>query len=244
MKDEACSQSEFDAYLYIITHDLKTFSRAMRVIPEWIEEDMSEAEVALPDNVQDHIAMLQRYARGLDMMLDGLTDLSRVGRLADRAAPQALHAAIMTAWEEVPGRDGFSLDLDGVHGAVLAPANDLGRLLHTLLSNAVSHHHAPPGRITVSNLNSGGRLVLRISDDGPGIEEEFREKVFEPLYTLRPKDDGASAGMGLAVARKVVQTLGGQIAVIPPPGGYGTTVECDFPPCSPEDLAALSATGR
>jgi len=229
MKDVDCTEGEFDSYLYIITHDLKTFSRAMRVIPEWIEEDMAEAHVEMPRAVSDHISMLQRYARGLDLMLDGLTDLSRVGRLADRASPIPLFSAFEAAWQRVQGRDGFALDLDDVEGTTFGPENDLGRLFFALLNNAVMHHDAPPGQITVRSAQQGERLIVEVEDDGPGIEEGYREKVFEPLYTLRPKDEGTAAGMGLAVARKVLQTLDGGIAIQQASTGRGALVICDLP---------------
>ncbi|GAA4217670.1 signal transduction histidine kinase [Sagittula marina] len=229
MKDVETDQQDFESYLYIITHDLKTYSRAMRVIPEWIEEDLHGAGMTLPEEVVTHMSMLKSYAQGMDRMLDGLTDLSRVGRLSDPHSAISLCSAIGAAWARMSDNVGFDLDLSGVVGTVQAPQNDLDRLIEALLSNAIIHHGTRSGKIRVSGREDGHRVMLRVLDDGPGIDEGYEEKIFQPLYTLRPKDEVGTAGMGLAIARKVVTLLGGHIGVLESPAGWGCCIECDLP---------------
>ncbi|EBA06996.1 sensor histidine kinase [Sagittula stellata] len=231
--DEA--ERDFESYLYIVTHDLKTYSRAMRVIPEWIEEDLDAAGHAIPVDVREHVTMLRDYARGLDLMLDGLTELSRVGRLADTPDLHPLTEALLDAWRRVPGSEGFELDLTGAEGTVLAPGNDLDRMLFAVLSNCVRHHDAAHGHVSVGTTRHGERIVLTVTDDGPGIEPDYREKVFEPLFTLRAKDEVGTAGMGLAVAKKVVKNIGGAIAIADGPARRGCTVKIDLP-LAPEPI--------
>ncbi|MFW2588075.1 sensor histidine kinase [Sagittula sp. SSi028] len=223
------AQQEFEAQLYIITHDLKTYSRAMRVIPDWIEEDMTDSGSAIPPVVGEHIEMLQKYARGMDAMLDSLTDLSRVGRLADAPTTIALRPAVERIWQTLPQRQNYTLDVDHLNGATRAPVNDLDRLLTALLSNAVVHRGDPAGRVAVRSHRQGDRIALCVLDDGPGVDPEVHEQVFTPLYTLRPKDETGFSGMGLAIARKVVGTLGGQIRFATPPDDWSCCIECDLP---------------
>ncbi|MBP0484858.1 sensor histidine kinase [Sagittula salina] len=229
MKDITETEQDFEAFLYIVTHDLKTYARAMRVIPEWIEEDLGDSDITLPEGVAQHMEMLKAYAKGLDRVLEGLTELSRVGRLSDAPAPVALARVFAETWEHLPDREGFSLDLSDCAGTVLGPPNDLGRLAHALLSNPILHHHEGGGRIRLNSSTAGGRVVLTVLDDGPGIEPPYREKVFEPLYCMRPREETGAAGVGLAVARKVVQALGGEIAVIDVPGHNGCCMQLDLP---------------
>ena len=229
MKDMQTQEMDFESYLYIITHDLKTFSRAMRVIPEWIEEDLSEAGMVLPKDVDDHVTMLRNYANGLDRMMDGLTELSRVGRLADAPSCCALRPALEAAWARVPEREGATLAIQGPEAVVLAPANDLDRLLFALLSNAVRHHRDGPCEVRVEMRLQGDRVFLSVADTGPGIADHDRERIFDPLFTLRPKDECKTAGMGLTVARKVVRTLDGELHALEPPDQRGALFECDLP---------------
>ncbi|WP_417211089.1 sensor histidine kinase [Antarctobacter sp.] len=231
MTQKTASDREFDSYLYAITHDLKGFSRAMRVIPEWIIEDLGQSQVTLPGEVTDHLSMLQHYAHGMDRMLDGLTDLSRVGRLANAPARTSLHDALVQAWAQIGDTDGFSADFTQVDAAVEAPDNDLQRLLQALLKNTISHHDKSTGSVWVKAWPDGNRIILEVNDDGPGIEPAYRDKVFEPLHTLSPKDETGYSGLGLTVSRKVIGTLGGEIAIVDSatPGDRGCTVRCDLP---------------
>lgn len=229
MKDLGENEQDFESFLYIVTHDLKTYSRAMRVIPEWIEEDLSAAGLALPKDVAAHVAMLKDYAQGMDLMLDGLTELSRVARLAEPPQGVPLATLLGAAWTRIAGTERFEFDLSDCSATVFAPHNDLDRLVRALLSNAVIHHQPGPGRVVVSARRQGARVLLRITDDGPGIDPEYREKVFAPLYTLAARDETGTAGVGLAIARKVVTSLGGDIAIVDPPSGRGCTIECDLP---------------
>lgn len=229
MSDKSAPEGEFDSYLYAITHDLKSFSRAMRVIPDWIVEDLAGSQTSLPGDVADHLMMLQHYARGMDRMLDGLTDLSRVGRLANEPGPIHLGEALERSWRDIDQTEGFSTDFREADLNVHAPGNDLQRLLMAVLSNAVRHHDKGEGNIRATARREGSRVVLSISDDGPGIPRECREKVFAPLHTLQPKDETGFSGLGLTVARKVATTLGGRIAIAETGDERGCTVICDLP---------------
>lgn len=231
MTKTSIAAREFDSYLYAITHDLKSHARAMRVIPDWVIEDLAHSQIALPGEVTDHLSMLQHYARGLDRMLDGLTELSRVGRLANSPSRIPLRDALEQAWAEIGDTDGFSADFSQTTVTVLAPDNDLQRLLQALLKNSVNHHDKGTGTVRAMASAAEDRIALEICDDGPGVAPDYRDKVFEPLHTLFPKDVTGFSGLGLTVARKVMGTLGGQIAIVDGdvPGGRGCTVRCDLP---------------
>lgn len=223
------AEQEFEEFIYCITHDLKAYSRAIRVIPEWIEEDLSGAGLDLPGDVRDHMSMLRDYASGMDRMLEALTALSRVGRLADTASSIDLNAALLRAWRSLPDSTGAGFHLPAHKLFVHGPDNDLQRLFTALLSNAVQHASSAPSAITVAAREQDGRVVVTIADDGPGIDPALREKVFEPLHTLRPKDETGQAGMGLAIARKVVTLAGGTIRIEAASTGTGCAVIFDLP---------------
>lgn len=221
-------EREYEEFLYCITHDLKSFSRAMRVIPDWIFEDLAAAKIAVPEGVGDHMEMLQTYACGMDRMLESLTTLSRVGRLADAPADHALNDLLGAAWDKIdsgPARLSVPQHPFHAHG----PKNDLIRLFAALLSNGVDHNTDTAPDIGVTAVQDGDRVQIRVADNGPGIEAQYRQKVFEPLHTLRPKDETGHAGMGLAIARKVVKSLDGEIHIEEPSAGHGCRVVFDLP---------------
>ena len=121
--------------------------------------------------------------------------------------------------------DGARVDVSGVSaGQVAGHPVLLGQVVRNLLANAARHAR---DRVNVALDEHDGRVLLVVDDDGPGIPEEERERVFERFVRLdesRTRDDGG-AGLGLAIVRKVVESSGGTVVVgSSPAGGARLTV--------------------
>jgi signal transduction histidine kinase len=99
----------------------------------------------------------------------------------------------------------------------------LVRLLHVLYDNAI-HASAPRApRITTIARADGARVVIEVSDDGPGVPEPIAARVFEPLVTARP----GGTGLGLALARRIAEAHGGSIVLLE--GGPGARFRVVLP---------------
>ena len=110
---------------------------------------------------------------------------------------------------------------------VLSALNGLSSMVGNLIDNA--QRYAPSGSaIQVALHARDGQAVLSVSDAGPGIPAELRERVFEPYYRI-PGSAGSGSGLGLAIVREVVERLGGQIALLDGAGGHGMRVELTIP---------------
>jgi signal transduction histidine kinase len=97
-------------------------------------------------------------------------------------------------------------------------------VLDALLTNAVDVLHGRGGRIDLELTTRGADAVLRVSDDGPGIDPDLRARLFEPLATTKP----TGLGLGLSIARALSRTFGGDLALIDRPG-FRTTFELRLP---------------
>lgn len=152
----------------------------------------------------------------LEQLITDLLQFVRTGEI--RRAPVDPGALVREAAGSVEGA--VTIDIAG------APANwtlDAGRIRQVvvnLVDNAVAA--GPPASASVRATN--GKLVIEVADHGPGIPEEDRERIFEPFFTGKTQ----GTGLGLAVARRVIEQHGGTIAVHDNPGG-GALFRAEIP---------------
>ncbi|MFE5870925.1 sensor histidine kinase [Streptomyces roseifaciens] len=156
--------------------------------------------------------------------------LARLDARAPAAAGEPADLALLAA-EEAARRPAPRVPLT-VRAAAPVPlrgrTGQLERLLANLVDNAL-RHAASRVVITASLDGAAGRAVLEVADDGPGIPEEERERVFERFVRLdaaRARESGGS-GLGLAIAREIARAHGGDLDVAP--GGTGARLVAWFP---------------
>jgi signal transduction histidine kinase/ActR/RegA family two-component response regulator len=130
----------------------------------------------------------------------------------------------------IPATIDIRQHLDGDGALVLANATQLHQVLMNLCTNATHAMGKDGGTLTVQlqksilmgagaaerGVSPGRYLELTVSDTGPGILPEFRECIFDPYFTTKPQGEGT--GLGLAVARSIIQNHGGVIDVLDTPG--------------------------
>jgi signal transduction histidine kinase len=111
---------------------------------------------------------------------------------------------------------------------VCAYGSELNQVWTNLIDNAIDAVHGD-GNIKIRTARENDRVLVEISDDGPGIPEEIRERIFEPFFTT--KDVGMGTGLGLDVSyRIVVEELGGEIRVFSEPGDTRFVVRLPISP--------------
>jgi two-component system sensor histidine kinase ChvG len=146
--------------------------------------------------------------------------------------------ALVEALAEARGQRGVNrncvlkVERQGV-GPWLVPgdAPKLERVLENLFDNAISFS-PPGGMVTVAISRSEDRLRIGVSDEGPGIPTEAREEVFERFHSLRPasEDFGNHSGLGLAIARTIVEAHDGTLVARDREGGkQGACLIIDLP---------------
>lgn len=166
------------------------------------------AETVLEEAVRmqalvDQLLLLTRASEGRSQMQREDVDLDDLALAAVRRA----------------GRAGLVVDATGVGaGRVRGDAVALGQVVRNLVDNAARH---AAGRIAVAVASGVDSVTLTVDDDGPGIPESDRERVFERFVRLddaRARDAGGS-GLGLAIVREVVRAHGGSVEVHSSPSG-------------------------
>ena len=96
------------------------------------------------------------------------------------------------------------------------------QVFQNLISNAVKYMDKPKGRISIGCADEATRWKFNVTDNGPGIEEKYYDKIFKIFQTLKPRDEYESTGIGLTIVKKIVELYGGKIWV-ESTVGQGTT---------------------
>ncbi len=178
--------------------------------------DMVLEEEGADPNVQETLEIMDQELARLERIVSGLLDFARARPPVRHELDlnEAVSAALSRAGI-APGIDAVS-QLDGALPTILADPNQLERVFGNLIRNAVQ---AMPegGRLTIRTFETSevtGKLpksgvIVSIADTGEGIPEENLERVFEPLFSTRTR----GIGLGLALAKRLVEGHGGSIEV-------------------------------
>ncbi len=221
-RDLQRSNEELEQFAYVASHDLKAPLRGIENLVSWIEEDL---EGSLTGDTRTNMDLLKNRVQRLENLLDDLLAYSRAGRREGVSEPVDTKALV----EELAGLasppEGFEILADSGLPVINTARAPLIQALQNLISNAIKHHDAPSrGRIWVEARALNGAMEFVVTDDGPGIAPEFRDRVFGMFQTLRPRDDVEGSGMGLAIVKKLVERHNGKIWLEAGADGRGLAV--------------------
>ena len=218
-------------------HQLKTPLSVLRAQADFAskQEDLASVNEVL----EDMRAGTTRVSR----LVDQLLSLSR----AEAAAPALVEIDLVdfaraTTFEWLALALARPLDL-GFEGEGPAMIQGNNVLLHELIANLLDNaiRFTPPqGRVTVRVSRRGDRAVLAVEDNGPGIPEEERLRVFDRFYQVGGRDS-QGCGLGLAITREIATLHGAVSSVRAPDHGTGALFEVEFPLASSADSLRESA---
>jgi len=197
-------------------------------------------DVIGPEDRRDLLETIHGESRRLDRHIQNLLDMTRIGQggLSLRRDWVDLRDVVSGAVGRL--RDGLGdvevqtilapdLPLLWVHGALLEQA------LLNLLDNAL--RFSPPGAAVTleARMAEAERMEIDVCDQGPGIAEGDRERVFDMFYTARRGDcGGQGTGLGLTICRAMIGAHGGEVEALPGPEGRGTRMRISLPLQRPE----------
>ncbi len=204
-------------------HDLQTPLSSVRAIVE----ALADGVVDDPETTQRYLRTAQRDIQFLSLLIDDMFQMAQLdaGGLPLDREPASLSDLIsdtLESFSELASRQGILLEGSVVPGIdlVLMDVKRIGRVLNNLLSNAL-RHTPPGGEVTVHAFPVPQGVRVEVADTGEGISAADQPHIFERFYRgekSRSRQTGG-AGLGLAIARGIVEAHHGQIGVEDAPGG-------------------------
>jgi two-component system sensor histidine kinase HydH len=196
----------------VLAHEIKNPLAALKGNAQLLVEGLDEG--TRPRAQADRVVSSAVRLQGL---VDNLLDFARSGGL-ERAALDPAEVLCAAAEDASPRA---TIDLEGAPATWSLDGVRLRQVLENLLRNA---EQASPGKVTASVRREGERLIYAVCDEGAGIPEGETERIFEPFHTTKTR----GVGLGLTVARRVVELHGGTITAGNRPGG-GAVFEIVIP---------------
>jgi light-regulated signal transduction histidine kinase (bacteriophytochrome) len=213
------SNRELDQFAYVASHDLKAPLRGIANLAQWIEEDLGSS---IGGTTREHLMLLRGRVHRMEQLIDGILEYSRAGRTrtdAERVNVRRLVADVIELLA-VPGD--VNVDVVEPMPVVTTERLPLQQVLQNLIGNAVKHAARQDATIRIAATADAGGATFLITDNGPGIDQAYHDRVWAIFQTLQPRDKVEGAGIGLAIVKKTVEARGGRVWLESAPGRGAT----------------------
>jgi signal transduction histidine kinase len=195
----------------VISHDLRTPLASLRAMVEAIDEGVVED----PPSLRRYASEMRASVGQLSTMIDDLFELAQLDGGVILAEPErarledVIEIAMATVRHQALEK-GLSLtaELGDLQDAACSPR--LTRVVQNLLMNAIRHTPSD-GAVRLGARQAGTRLEVIVEDTGEGIEPKDLARIFDPFFRADPARSGPGAGLGLTLAKRIIEAMGGAL---------------------------------
>ena len=217
-------------FLMSVSHELRTPLTAIRGHVSAVREGVIDD----PDLRAQSLAVIEEEAMRLERLVGDVLDLAKLDAhrftvLQEEVDMEHLVERAFTAYSELARRRTIDYRRElNAHPVVVTDGDRVLQIITNLLSNAF-RWTPEGGRVWVELRAENGNVSVAVSDTGPGISAEERERIFRPFWSR----DGGGTGLGLAIARELAVAHGGRIELASEPG-RGSRFELVLPATQPD----------
>jgi len=201
---------ELRDFAYVVSHDLKAPLRGIDTLAKWILADYADK---FDQEGKEQMDLLLNRVERMHNLIDGILHYSRIGRVKEEKTEVDLNELVPDIIDILAPPENITITIENELPVIECEATRITQVFQNLLSNAVKYIDKPQGRIRVGCVEEESCWQFSVTDNGPGIEERYFEKIFQMFQTLSPRDEVESTGVGLTVVKKIVEMYGGRIWV-------------------------------
>jgi len=201
---------ELKDFAYIVSHDLKAPLRAIHSLATWISSDYADK---LDEDGKEQLSLLRGRVVRMQGLIDGILHYSRVGRVKEKKTTLDLNTLVKEMIDFLSPPSHINISIENHLPQISSERVRVEQVFQNLIGNAIKYMDKEKGEIKVACQEENDFWRFSISDNGPGIDEKYFEKIFQIFQTLKPRDEVEGTGIGLAVVKKIVELNGGKIWV-------------------------------
>lgn len=223
----ARTNRELDAFAYAASHDLRAPLRGIANLAQWIEEDLTSAG-NLKAETREMLELMRSRMHRMEALIEGILQYARAGRTDERIERVDTHALVESVVDLLPVPPDAIIDISDALPVVESASLPLQQIFINLIGNALKYTAGARPTIRIGARPEGAFTEFSVADNGPGIPEEYHERIWGIFQTLEARDKVEGTGIGLSLVKKLVESQGGRAWVESMPG-HGATFRFLWP---------------
>lgn len=222
MKELEARNKELKEFAYIASHDLRSPLRAIGSLANWIKEDIYNK---IDDTNKANLDLLIARSKRLYDLIDAISRYSSLREDKNNLVLVNTNLILDEIIKELPKNEFVTIEVSNELPSILFRKKHFREVLRNLIENVYTHNEGNKKVvIKISCKEDDKKWIFYVQDNGIGVDAKYHDKVFSLFQTLHPKDHVDTIGMGLPMARKIIELYGGDIAFVPG-AGLGATVK-------------------
>lgn len=194
------ANKDLNDFAYIVSHDLKAPLRGINSLAGWLSTDFGNQ---LGNDGNKMIEMLMGRIHRMNSLIDGILQYSRVGRVQEEKVLIDLQEMVTNIIQMIKPSKSTIVKIDNELPQILFEETRIIQVFQNLIENAVKYMDKKEGLIKVGYEDLGTMWQFYVCDNGPGIDEKYKEKIFKIFQTLNPRDKVEGTGIGLTIVKKL-----------------------------------------
>jgi len=204
------TNQELSDFASIVSHDLKAPLRGIKTLANWILDDYQDK---FDEQAKEQMNLLLGRIERMYNLIDGILRYSKVGWFEEEKVNVDMDKFVQEMIDMVVPPENIEVVIESQLPAIQCQETHMMQLFQNLVSNAIKYMDKPQGRIKIECVDVDGFWQFSIADNGPGIEEKHFKRIFNMFQALSVKEEFEGTGVGLTVAKKIVELYGGKIWV-------------------------------
>lgn len=213
-KDLADQNEELELFVSKVSHDLKAPIRTINSFAQLIHRDLSKIENG--DKIIDYLKFITNGAQNMQLLIEGLLFHARLGLKLELEDQIDLNELICTVKGILAGlvqENNATIIIESLP-VVTGRSHEMLQLFQNLIGNAIKFkREGIDPLVKVSSKEKDTEYIILVEDNGIGIEDEYKNRIFEAFQRLNSSSDYEGSGLGLSICKKIIDNLGGRIWV-------------------------------
>lgn len=201
---------ELEDFAHIVSHDLKAPLRGIKTIGGWLLMDHLNN---LDEDGKELVQLLNRRVERMYNLIEGILQYSRVGHNNSETKILDIKQVINELIDDLEKPAHFSINITSDLPIIANDSTQIRQVFQNFITNAIKYNDKEKGLIEISCKDLETHWEFCISDNGPGIQPKYHEKIFQIFQTLQKRDDFESTGIGLTIVSKIIKNNFGEIRI-------------------------------